>query len=115
MKELLSDLKFFVEERDWAQFHSPKNLAIALSVEVSEILEHFQWLTNKDSHDLPPEKLEEVKQEIGDAMIYLMMLSDKLGINPIEEAKKKLEINQKKYPDEKVRGNSAKYSEYDDE
>lgn len=112
MDKLLGELRQFVEERDWDQFHSPKNLAIALSVEVSEILEHFQWLTNQESHNLPPEKVEKVKKEIGDAMIYLMMLSEKLGINPTQEAKKKLEINRKKYPADKVKGNSAKYSEY---
>jgi dCTP diphosphatase len=69
----------FVSESDWEQFHSPKNLAKALSVEVSEVVKHFQWLTQEQSRALPPDKLREVAQEIGDVMIYLVELSDELG------------------------------------
>lgn len=72
MDNLRSAIKRFVSERDWEQFHSPKNLAMALSVEVSEIVEHFQWLTQEQSRNLPPEKVREVAQEIGDVMIYLV-------------------------------------------
>ena len=70
MENLKSVIRQFVGERDWEQFHSPKNLAMALSVEVSEIVEHFQWLTQEQSRNLPPEKLEEVAREVGDVMIY---------------------------------------------
>jgi len=88
MKELLFKLREFSKERDWEQFHSPKNLAMALSVEVGEIVGIFQWLTQDESRNLPPEKIEQVKEEIADVMIFLTNLADKLGINPIEAAKK---------------------------
>ena len=112
MEDLRETIRLFIEERDWEQFHSPKNLAMALSVEVAEIVEHFQWLTEEQSQDLPPEKLAEVKEEIGDVMIYLTELADKLGIDPVEAAKAKLAINEQKYPAELVRGKASKYTEY---
>src|SRR5215218_6360703 len=89
-----------------------KNLAMALSVEVSEIVEHFQWLTEEQSKDLPPEKLAELREEIGDVMIYLIELADKLGIDPVEDAKAKVESNKRKYPAALVRGKALKYTEY---
>lgn len=102
----------FVEERHWEQFQSPKNLVMALSVEVAEIVEHFQWLTEDQSRNLPPEKLTEVREEIGDVMIYLIELADGLGIDPLHAANEKLEINKRKYPAAMVRGKAAKYTEY---
>ena len=113
MKNLRSAINAFIRERDWEQFHSPKNLAMALSVEVAEVVEHFQWLTEKESRDLSPEKLAEIREEIGDVMIYLIELADKLGIDPVEAAKAKLEINRQKYPAELVRGKASKYTEYE--
>lgn len=113
MDELLKALRAFNDERDWGQFHSPKNLATALMVEAGEIAEHFQWMTEADSRSVSGEKLEEIKQEIGDVMLYVMNLSDKLEIDPIEAAREKLEINRAKYPADKVRGKSLKYNEYD--
>ncbi len=112
MENLRNAIGAFIRERDWEQFHSPKNLAMALSVEVAEILEHFQWLTEEQSHNLPPEKLAELREEIGDVMIYLIELADNLGIDPVEAAKAKVEINGQKYPAELVRGNASKYTEY---
>ena len=112
MKELTERLREFAKERDWEQFHSPKNLAMALSVEVAEIMEHFQWLTQAQSKSLEPEKLEKVKEEIADVMIFLTNLADKLGIDPVEAAKEKLEKNKANYPAEKVRGKALKYTEY---
>jgi dCTP diphosphatase len=112
LKGLRDGIRAFIEERDWEQFHSPKNLAMALSVEMAEILEHFQWLTQEESRNLPPEKLAEVREEIGDVMIYLTELAEKLGIDPLEVAKAKLEINSKKYPAALVRGKADKYTEY---
>jgi dCTP diphosphatase len=112
VNDLRGAIKAFIEEREWEQFHSPKNLAMALSVEVAEIVEHFQWLTEEQSRTLPPEKLAEVRQEIGDVMIYLTELADKLGIDPVEAAKAKVEINTEKYPAALVRGKAFKYSEY---
>jgi NTP pyrophosphatase (non-canonical NTP hydrolase) len=108
----VDELERFVEERDWEQFHSPKNLAMALSVEVAEIVEHFQWLTEEQSHDLTPEKLAEIRQEIGDVMIYLAELADKFGIDPVEAARAKVEINKEKYPAALVKGKADKYTEY---
>ena len=84
MEDLRTSIGAFITERDWEQFHSPKNLAMALSVEASEIVEHFQLLTEEQSRNLPPEKLAEVRQEIGDVMIYLVELADKLGVDPVE-------------------------------
>jgi dCTP diphosphatase len=112
LEDLRSAIDAFIRERDWEQFHSPKNLAMALSVEVAEIVEHFQWLTEEQSHNLPPEKLAEIREEIGDVMIYLTELADKLGIDPLEAAKAKVMINGQKYPVELVKGKAAKYTEY---
>ena len=111
MKELLQNLKKFAAERDWDQFHSPKNLTMALSVEVGEIVEHFQWLTEKESYHLSSNKLEKIKEEIGDIIIYLVMLADKLGIDPIQAAKEKIEKNRKNYPVNIARGTAKKYKE----
>lgn len=104
-------LREFADERDWDQFHSPKNLAMALTIESSELMEHFQWLTEEQSTALPPEKLQQVREEIGDVLIYLVRLSDKLGIDPLLAAVEKLEVNRVKYPAEKVRGSAKKYTE----
>ena len=112
MEDLRSKVTAFIEERDWEQFHSPKNLAMALSVEVAEIVEHFQWLTEEQSQNLPPEKVGEVREEIGDVMIYLIELADKLGIDPVEAAKAKLKVNDRKYPATLVKSRAAKYTEY---
>jgi NTP pyrophosphatase (non-canonical NTP hydrolase) len=108
-------LRQFAAERDWEQFHSPKNLAMALSVEVAEIAEHFQWLTEPQSRDLDAAKREEVAQELADALIYLVRLADQLNIDLLEAAQRKLAINERKYPAEQVRGSARKYSDYPDE
>lgn len=112
MKELVSQLREFAKERDWEQFHSPKNLAMALSVEVAEIVEIFQWLTEDQSRRLDGEKLDKVKEEIADVMIFLTNLADKLGIDPLDAAKEKIEKNRKKYPANIVKGKAHKYTEY---
>jgi NTP pyrophosphatase (non-canonical NTP hydrolase) len=112
MEELKHKLRAFAKEREWEQFHSPKNLAMALSVETSEIVELFQWLTQDQSKSLTADKLEEVKGEIADVMIFLTMLADKLGIDPIEAAKEKITVNDKKYPVELSKGKSEKYTEF---
>lgn len=112
MEKLIEKVRQFREARDWDQYHSPKNLAMALSVEVAELCEHFQWLTQDESCNLSDEKLEKVQEEIGDVMIYLVNLADKLGIDPIAAAHEKLKMNEKKYPAAQVRGKSEKYSAY---
>ncbi len=113
MEELIKKLRKFADERDWEQFHSPKNLSMALSVEVGEILECFQWLTEEQSRNLDSEKLKRVKEEIGDVQIYLARLADKLGFSPLEAAEEKLKQNIKKYPIEKAKGKAKKYTELD--
>ena len=105
-------LRAFAEQRDWDQFHSPKNLATALSVEASELLEHFQWLTEEQSRGLSSEKAKEVALEMADVLLYLVRLADKMNVDLIREAKAKIEINASKYPAEKVRGSSRKYTEW---
>ena len=112
LDQLATCLRKFANERDWEQFHSPKNLAMALSVETAELLEHFQWMTEVESAKPTPEKLQQIQEEIGDVLIYLTRFADKLGIDPLDAAYKKLEINRQKYPVEKARGSAKKYSEF---
>ena len=112
MREILEKLRSFVGERDWAKFHSPKNLAMALSVEAAEIVEHFQWLTQEQSYNMDPDKIKKVRDEIGDVFIYLVMLADKLDIDPLAAALDKIEKNEKNYPVSRVRGKAEKYTEY---
>jgi NTP pyrophosphatase (non-canonical NTP hydrolase) len=112
MKNLLEIIRVFNKERDWEQFHSPKNLSMALSVEVAELVEHFQWLDQKQSKSPEPSKKEKIKDEIGDILIYLVNLADKLDIDPIQAALDKIEKNRKNYPVALSKGNAAKYREY---
>jgi len=111
LEKLLQELIKFREERDWGRFHSPKNLAMALMVEAGELTEHFQWLTQEQSRDLSDEKKALVKDEIGDVLIYLLNLADRLGIDPLQAARDKLKKNRKKYPVLKVKGKALKYDE----
>jgi len=113
MQDLIKKLRKFANERDWEKFHSPKNLAMALSVEVAEIVEHFQWLTQDQSCNLDARTREKLKDEIGDVLIYLTRLADQLGISPLEAAESKLKKNAAKYPIDKAKGNARKYSEFD--
>lgn len=102
----------FVVERDWDQFHTPKNLSMALIVEAAEMVEHFQWLTEEQSCKLSQEKLAEVELELADIQIYLISLAEKLQLDLIAAVDKKLVLNAEKYPAEQVRGSSKKYTEY---
>jgi NTP pyrophosphatase (non-canonical NTP hydrolase) len=111
VENLREQLRHFAAERDWAQFHSPKNLAIALSVEAAELLETFQWLTEEQSRHLSPEALAAADEEVADVLLYLIRLSDQLGIDPIAAANRKLLKNAEKYPADKARGTSRKYTE----
>lgn len=108
---LATRLRDFATERHWEPFHSPKNLACALSVESAELLEHFQWLTEEESRHLSADKLEAVAQEAADVLLYLVQLADKLGIGLMAAAERKLEINGQKYPVDKASGTSRKYTE----
>ncbi|OEZ29944.1 nucleotide pyrophosphohydrolase [Variovorax boronicumulans] len=98
LQALTQALRDFAQARDWEQFHSPKNLAAALSVEAAELLEHFQWLTEAQSRVLPADKRAEIGTEIADVLLYLLQLADKLGIDPVEAAKRKMLANAVKYP-----------------
>jgi NTP pyrophosphatase (non-canonical NTP hydrolase) len=109
---LRDKLRAFAEARNWDQFHSPKNLSMALMVEVAELMEHFQWLTEAQSFDLAAENKNAVSEELADILLYLVRLSDKLGVDLLEAALHKLEKNAVKYPAEQVRGSAKKYSEY---
>lgn len=106
-------LREFAEQRDWIKFHSSKNLCCALSVEVAELLEHFQWSNSiEDEAATLKEHREMLKQEIGDILIYTIRLADTLGIDPVEAAEAKIVMNAIKYPVELCKGSSKKYSEY---
>ena len=104
----------FADERDWDKFHTPKNLATALSVEASELLEPFQWLTTGEKNELDQSKQTAIRHEMADVLLYLVRLADKLDVDLYQACLEKMEINRTKYPAEKVRGNSRKYSDYQD-
>lgn len=110
LQSLTSALRQFAAERDWDQFHSPKNLAAALSVEAAELLEHFQWLSEAQSQSLPAEQRVAVGHEMADVLLYLLQLADKLDIDLVNAARRKMVINAAKYPVEQSRGSSRKYS-----
>ncbi|WP_281718349.1 nucleotide pyrophosphohydrolase [Pandoraea apista] len=111
---VLRDLvRAFVRERDWEKFHTPKNLAIALSVEASELLEPFQWLNAGEIEELGQEKLKAVRHEMADVLVYLLSLADRLEVDLGKAVIEKMEINRAKYPADKVRGDAKKYSDYD--
>lgn len=113
MPDLRDTVRAFAQARDWEQFHSPKNLAMALSVEVAELVEHFQWLSEQDSARPDERAKAAIAQEIGDVLIYLTRLADVLGIDPLQAAFDKVEINASKYPVEKSRGHNRKYTDLD--
>lgn len=111
LTDLRDALRRFAAERDWEQFHTPKNLAMALSVEAAELLEHFQWSTDSVPVGFTPKALQEVGDEAADVLLYLVRLADKLEIDLLRAAAAKIEKNAKKYPVEKARGNSKKYTD----
>ncbi len=108
---LAQRLEQFAQDRDWKQFHSPKNLASALVVEAGELLEHFQWLTEDQSRHLDTDKKQAVAYEMADVLLYLVQLSSALGIDLMDAAQRKMEINAQKYPVAQARGSSKKYDE----
>ena len=103
----------FANDREWQPFQSPKNLAMALSVEVAELLEHFQWLTESESRSLDNRVAEQVADEIADVQLYLVRLADELNIDIVEAVVNKVEKNEKKYPVERVKASAKKYREYE--
>jgi len=103
----------FAAARDWEPFHSPKNLAMALSVEAAELVEEFQWLTEQQSRALDADRRERVRLELADVFIYLLRIADELGVDLVAAANDKIVLNEKKYPADRVRGDARKYTEYD--
>jgi dCTP diphosphatase len=112
IEKLQRRLQAFADQRDWNQFHSPKNLSMALIVEAAELAEHFQWLTQEESFKLPADKHEAVGEELADIFVYLVRLADQLGIDLPAAVDRKIDLNEKKYPAERVRGSAKKYDEY---
>lgn len=112
IQQLQQRIRDFANARDWDQFHSPKNLSMALIAEAAELVEHFQWLTEEQSHNLPDNKLTEVEHEMADIFVYLLRLADKLNIDLFEVSDRKIRLNEEKYPADKVRGSAKKYTEY---
>lgn len=102
----------FVEERDWTQFHSPKNLAMAMIVEAGEVVEHFQWMTEQESRQLDAETREKVGQELADTFVYLMRIAEVCDIDLIAAANAKIDLNARKYPVDKCKGSNDKYTKY---
>lgn len=111
LRDLAQRLEAFAAERHWQPFHSPKNLASALSVEAAELLEHFQWLTEAQSRELPADKKDEVAFEMADVLLYLVQLSSALEVDLLEAARRKMVINARKYPVDQARGRSTKAGE----
>jgi dCTP diphosphatase len=110
----LRDLtRAFARERDWEQFHTPKNLAMALTVEAAELAEHFQWLQTGRDHELDERKREGIRHELADVLLYLVQLADKTGVDLHAAALEKIALNAAKYPAQQVRGDARKYDQYD--
>lgn len=113
LEQLRARINQFVQERDWEQFHSPKNLAMAMIVEAAELVEHFQWDTIEESRQLTPEKREQVSHELADTFVYLLRIAEVTGVDLISAANAKIELNARKYPAEKAKGSIAKYTKYE--
>lgn len=115
LSKLMSEIREFNSERDWAQFHSPKNLATSVLIEAAELAEIFQWLTESESRELDEKAMKDAEEEIADVFIYLLNLADKLGIDPVEASHSKILKNGLKYPVETSRGSRLKYSQFREE
>ena len=113
IEALKQKIQHFVDQRDWSQFHTPKNLSMAMMVEAAELLEHFQWDTPAESLQLSAEKREQVGHELADTLVYLIRIAQVLNIDLLEVANQKIALNAKKYPVELARGSRAKYTEYE--
>lgn len=114
LTEMRDLLREFVRERDWSRFHTPKNLAAALSVEASELLEPFTWLASGDQSELDETKLRAIRHEMADVLAYLVMLADALDVDLYRALVEKMALNREKYPAERVKGDARKYTDYSD-
>jgi NTP pyrophosphatase (non-canonical NTP hydrolase) len=113
LESLRVRLQEFARERDWDQYHTPKNLSMALIAEAAELVEHFQWVDGDKSHLLEDKTRQSVEEELADILIYLVRISDKLHVNLYTAVERKIVINGRKYPAELVRGSAKKYTEYE--
>ncbi len=111
LRDLKESLRQFAGDRDWDQFHTASNLATALSVEIAELQEHFLWTSLSEVEEVVAAKRELIAEEIGDVLLYLIRLADKVGVDPVAAAREKLKANALKYPADKARGNHKKYTE----
>lgn len=112
LARLRAAMRDFVDERDWNQFHTPKNLASALAVEAAELLEPFQWLASGSKEELGEQQLTAVRHEMADVLAYLVRLADTLDVDLMAAFEEKMALNRAKYPAELVRGDSRKYDQY---
>ncbi len=110
LDKIKNKIRKFTDERNWGKYHSPKNLSMALSAEVGELLEIFQWLNDKESKNLSEKDLQATKEELADIMIYLIRIADRLNIDLEDAIEEKLKINAKKYPIELSKDNAVKYN-----
>ena len=111
VEKIKSAIREFRDARDWMQFHNPKNMAISISLEASELLEHFQWTTPEESETVLTKKRSEIESEIADIAIYLIEFCDNSGIDLEKAILEKLQENDRKYPAEKAKGSAKKYTE----
>ncbi len=111
LEYILNKIKEFRDERDWMQFHDPKNMAISIILEASELLEHFQWKTKTEAEEYIKKNRVKVEEEIADIALYLFELADNLDINLLKAMEEKIKENARKYPVDKAKGNAKKYKE----
>jgi NTP pyrophosphatase (non-canonical NTP hydrolase) len=112
LEQLRERMATFVTERDWDQFHTPKNISMSIAIEAAELMEHFQWLTVEQSKSLDPDLLEAIGEELADIVIYSLSMANTLGLDLAETVLKKMAKNSRKYPVEKVKGKAHKYTWY---
>ncbi len=115
LQQLKEQVGNFVRERDWEQFHTPKNLSMSIAIEAAELMEHFQWLTVEQSKDLPDPALHDIGEELADIVIYSLSMANALNLDLAQTVRAKMAKNISKYPSDKVRGKAHKYTWYKDE
>lgn len=115
LQDLKDRMASFVHERDWEQFHTPKNLAMSIAIEAAELMEHFQWLTIEESKSLSSDHLSDIGEELADIIIYSLSLTNTLGLDLSQIVSDKMDKNIRKYPADKVKGKSHKYTYYQDQ
>lgn len=110
IQEIIEKIKKFRDDRDWMRFHDPKNMAVSITIEAAELLEHFQWKTRDEVQAYIKENKEEISDEIADIAMYLFELADNMGLDLIQAMEKKLKKNESKYPVEKAKSRHTKYN-----